>query len=76
MTDAQRLKLADIILSSDAASSAEDVLLLVGKGHVISQREINMANVICNLYKIIHTHEGCAHPGWEEENERLSSITK
>lgn len=68
MTDQDRLKLANDILSSDDASLCEDVLMDFMRERPTSDRERRMADVISALYKVIHPAGGCNHPDWDSES--------
>ena len=70
MTPENRLALARDILSTDWAAVADDVKLDEAQGRPVTEHEKQMAQVISNLYRVIHPSGGCMHTDWDEENQK------
>lgn len=73
MTSQQRIKIARELIESDAGFEADCVVLDKSIGREVSQREIDLAELVSRLYILFHPTGDCPNPhsDWEEENEKL-----
>jgi len=66
------LKLIASIVESDAGFESDCVKLDVLQGLQISEREKGLAELVSQIFRIVHPlFSECSHKDWEEETEKL-----
>ena len=72
ITDRQLLKLISKLVESDAGFESDCAILDKIQGRKISEREIILAELVGDIYRIIHPRfADCPHSGWEAETRML-----
>jgi len=72
ITDKQLLELIAHLVESDAGFESDCVLLDQALGRKLSEREVILAELVGEIYKIVHPRfSDCGHYNWEKNTERL-----
>lgn len=71
MNHEKALKKVYKLIESDAAFEASAIQADIGMGKSVTEREKVLADLVGEIYKIVHPlFSKCKHPDWEEETNQ------
>lgn len=72
LTKAQALEVVNSLVSSDAGFESDCVQMDVAQGREVSAREKTLADLVGDIYMVVHPmFSVCTHSDWEEKTREM-----